>query len=113
MIFLLLLFLFHEVSLKVTVLVPYYSICVLILSYNSFDLKNISSLASLPMINLFQFADDATVVTTSERGNKLLLNCFTKWFNWSDMIIRVVKCDIWDQEVFFTISPIRAKAINL
>ena len=40
----------------------------------------------------FQFADDAAVVTTDERENQLLLNCFTKWCQWSNMIIRVDKC---------------------
>ena len=39
-----------------------------------------------------QFADDAVVVTTNERENQLLLNCFTKWCKWSDMVIRVDKC---------------------
>ena len=43
-------------------------------------------------INWFQFADDAVVVTTNERENQLLMNCFTKWCTWSDMIIRVDKC---------------------
>ena len=42
--------------------------------------------------HLFQFADDAAVVTTNEHENQLLLNCFTKWCTWSDMIIRVDKC---------------------
>ena len=40
----------------------------------------------------FQFADDAAVVTTDERENQLLLNCFTKWCQWSNMLIRVDKC---------------------
>ena len=43
-------------------------------------------------IHWFQFADDAAVFTTNERENQLLLNCFTKWCTWSDMIIRVDKC---------------------
>ena len=40
----------------------------------------------------FQFADDAAVVTTDERENQLLVNCFTKWCQWSNMLIRVDKC---------------------
>ena len=40
----------------------------------------------------FQFADDAAVVTTDERENQLILNCFTKWCQWSMMKIRVDKC---------------------
>ena len=43
-------------------------------------------------IHWFQFVDDAAVVTTDERENQLLLNCFTKWFQWTNMIIRVDKC---------------------
>ena len=43
-------------------------------------------------IHWFQFADDAAVVTTDERENQLLLNCFTKWCLGADMIIRVDKC---------------------
>ena len=30
-------------------------------------------------IHWFQFEDDAAAVTTDERENQLLLNCFTKW----------------------------------
>ena len=43
-------------------------------------------------VHWFQFADDAAVVTTNERENQFLLNCFTKWCKWSDMVIRVDKC---------------------
>ena len=32
------------------------------------------------------------MVTTDERENQLLLNCFTKWYQWAKMIIRVDKC---------------------
>ena len=40
----------------------------------------------------FQFADDAAVATTNEHENQLLVNCFTKWRAWSDVIITVDKC---------------------
>ena len=40
----------------------------------------------------FQFADDAAVVTGQEKENQLLLNRFTVWCQWADMIIRVDKC---------------------
>ena len=43
-------------------------------------------------VHWFQFADDAAVVTTNERENQLLLNCSTKWCQWSGMVIRVDKC---------------------
>ena len=43
-------------------------------------------------IHWFQFADDAAVVTTDERENQLLLNCFTKWCQWANMIVGVDKC---------------------
>ena len=43
-------------------------------------------------IHWFQFADDAAVVTTNERENQLLLNCFSRWCQWANMVIRVDKC---------------------
>ena len=42
--------------------------------------------------NLFQFADGATAVTSSEYENQILLKVFTRWCNWSGMTIRVDKC---------------------
>ena len=42
--------------------------------------------------NWFQFADDAASVTSLESENQLLLNVFSRWCRWSDMIIRVDKC---------------------
>jgi len=38
------------------------------------------------------FDDDAAVVTTNWRENQHLSNCFTKWCQWSNMVIRVDKC---------------------
>ena len=43
-------------------------------------------------IRWFQFADDAAVVTTNERENQLLLNCFSRWCQWANMVIRVGNC---------------------
>ena len=43
-------------------------------------------------VHWFQFADDAAVVTTNERENQLLLNCFSRWCQWANMVIRVDKC---------------------
>jgi hypothetical protein len=43
-------------------------------------------------IHWFQFADDAAVITGQESENQLLLNRFSIWCQWSDMIIRVDKC---------------------
>ena len=40
----------------------------------------------------FQFADDAAVVTGLESENQVLLNAFSCWCNWSNIIIRVDKC---------------------
>ena len=42
--------------------------------------------------NWFQFADDTAIVTGSVEDNQLLLNTFTKWCTWADLIIRVDKC---------------------
>ena len=41
-------------------------------------------------VHWFQFADDAAVVTTNERENQFLLNCFSRWCQWANMVI------LWD-----------------
>ena len=43
-------------------------------------------------IHWFQFADDAAVISGQESENQVLLNRFTLWCKWADMIIRVDKC---------------------
>ena len=43
-------------------------------------------------IHWFQFADDAALITSQESENQHLLNRFSVWCQWSDMIIRVDKC---------------------
>ena len=43
-------------------------------------------------IHWFQFADDAAVITGQEKENQILLNRFTVWCQWAQMIIRVDKC---------------------
>ena len=42
--------------------------------------------------NWFQFADDTVAVTSNDYENQVLLNMFTRWCNWSHMIIRTDKC---------------------
>ena len=39
-----------------------------------------------------QFVDETAIVTSLESDNQLLLNLFTKWVNWADLIIRIDKC---------------------
>ena len=39
-----------------------------------------------------QFAGEATVVTSDEGENQLLLNCFIRWCQWAYMQIRIDKC---------------------
>ena len=39
-----------------------------------------------------QFADDGSVVSGLESENQVLLNAFTRWCQWSEMIIRIDKC---------------------
>ena len=48
--------------------------------------------SSLRPVHWFQFTDDAAVVTGQESENQVLLNRFSIWCNWADMIIRVDKC---------------------
>ena len=55
-------------------------------------------------IHWFQFADDAAVVTSDERENQLLLNCFTRWCQWAYMQIRVDKCITFGIRKFSTRS---------
>ena len=43
-------------------------------------------------IHWFQFADDAAVISGLENENQILLNHFTRWCTWANMIIRVDKC---------------------
>ena len=52
----------------------------------------------------FQFADDAAVITNGEKENQLLLNCFTRWCQWSSMNIRVDKCTTFGIKKFSTRS---------
>ncbi|CAB3985277.1 Hypothetical predicted protein [Paramuricea clavata] len=50
------------------------------------------SLQFLNPIHWFQFADDAAVISSQESENQHLLNRFSIWCQWSNMIIRVDKC---------------------
>ena len=50
------------------------------------------SLQFLNPIHWFQFADDAVVISSQESENQHLLNRFSIWCQWSNMIIRVDKC---------------------
>ena len=43
-------------------------------------------------IHWFQFADDAAVISSQERENQILLNRFSVWCQWANIIIRVDKC---------------------
>ena len=40
----------------------------------------------------FQFADNAAVITSGEKENQILLNCFKRWCQWANFVIRVDKC---------------------
>ena len=50
------------------------------------------TLFSLRPIYWFQFADDTAVISGQESENQVLLNRFTLWCQWADMIIRLDKC---------------------
>ena len=52
----------------------------------------------------FQFADDASVVTSTEQENQILLSAFARWCSWADMIIRVDKCMTFGMKKFHTAS---------
>ena len=55
-------------------------------------------------VHWFQFADDAAVITTNERENKSLLNCFSRWCQWACMFIHVNKCITFGTKKFSTAS---------
>ena len=55
-------------------------------------------------VHWFQFADDAAVDTSDERENQFLLNCFARWCQWANMIIRVDKCITFGIKKFATKS---------
>ena len=55
-------------------------------------------------VHRFQFADDAAFITTDERENQLLLNCFSRWCQWACMLIRVDKCITFGIKKFSTSS---------
>ena len=40
----------------------------------------------------FQFADDTAITTSLPNDNQMLLNLFTKWSSWEDLVVRVDKC---------------------
>ena len=50
------------------------------------------SFKMLNPLHWFQFADDAAVITGQESENQHLLNRFSIWCQWANMIIRVDKC---------------------
>ena len=39
-----------------------------------------------------QFADDEAVITSGEKENQILFNCFTRWWQCANFVIRVDKC---------------------
>ena len=43
----------------------------------------------------YQFADDAAVISGLESSNQILLNLFSRWCLWADMIIGVDKCHLF------------------
>ena len=47
---------------------------------------------SLEPRHWFRFADDSTVVMSTEQDRQLLLNLFTKWCEWANLTVRVQKC---------------------
>ena len=50
---------------------------------------------SLAPQNWFRFVDDSAFVTSTEQDSQLLLNLFTKWYKWANLIVRVDTCKIF------------------
>ena len=55
-------------------------------------------------VHWFQFADDAVVVTSGEKENQILLNCFTRWCQWANFVIKVDKCVTFGVKNYLTRS---------
>jgi hypothetical protein len=55
-------------------------------------LKSSENGIPLNPIHWFQFADDAAVVSGQEKEKQMLLNRFTIWCQWAQMIIHVDRC---------------------
>ena len=54
--------------------------------------------------NWFQFVDDAAATTSLESENQLLVNLFSRWCNWADMLIRPDKCHTFGMRKYNTKS---------
>jgi len=39
-----------------------------------------------------QYADDAVIVSSSEKGSQAVLNLFVAWCNWCEMVLHLDKC---------------------
>lgn len=48
-------------------------------------------------IRWFKLAGDSAVIKTDEPENQLLLNCFSKWCHWSNMLFQVDKCNSFSE----------------
>ncbi len=55
-------------------------------------------------VHWFQFADDAAVISGQDSENQHLLNRFSIWCQWSDMIVRVDKCSTFGIKKILTKS---------
>ena len=68
-----------------------FNTCIRYISDEKFKQFGFSTSSLLP-IHWVQCADDAAVITGLENENQILLNHFTRWCTWANMIIRVDKC---------------------
>ena len=55
-------------------------------------------------VHWFQFSDDAAVITSGDKENHILLNCFTRWCHWANFVIRVDKCVTFGFQKYLTRS---------
>ena len=55
-------------------------------------------------VHWFQFANGAAIITSGEKENQILLNCFTRWCQWASFVIRVDKCVMFDVKKYSTRS---------
>ena len=59
---------------------------------------------SLAPRSWFQFVDESALATSTEQDSQLLLNLFTKWCKWANLIVPVDKCKKFGIEKNGTLS---------
>ena len=55
-------------------------------------------------VHWFQFVEDAVAISSGEKENQILPNCFTRWCQWANFVIKVDKCVTFGAKKYSTRS---------